>query len=75
MRTGTIISREGRSVRVVRLSRWNSAGKLRRVGMEGMAALKPMSQRGPLFRRVVLALIVVFAPLTFLAAAIKGKKA
>jgi hypothetical protein len=43
--------------------------------MEGMAALKPMSQRGPLFRRVVLALIVVFAPLTFLAAAIKGKKA
>jgi hypothetical protein len=42
--------------------------------MGSTAALKPRN-RGVLLRRVALALMVVFAPLTFLAAAIKGKRA
>lgn len=42
--------------------------------MGGTAQLNPQGRRVFLSRRVVLALIVGFGPLTFLAAAIKGKR-
>jgi hypothetical protein len=42
--------------------------------MAGTAQLNPRRKRGFLSRRVVLALVVGVGPLTFLAAAIKGRK-
>jgi hypothetical protein len=42
--------------------------------MGGAAQLNPQRKRSFLSRRMVLALVVGFGPLTFLAAAIKGRK-
>jgi hypothetical protein len=43
--------------------------------MGGTAQLNPQRRRPFLSRRVVLTLILGFGPLTFLAAAIKGRRA